>query len=78
MDANEIEDVVPKDILSNFRLRRAKHALVHSSGHSVFLCRIALLEVSSTEIRKSVLVSRSIKYLVPVSVEDYIIKHRIY
>lgn len=40
--------------------------------------RIMGLEVSSTEIRRCVKSGRSIKYLVPASVEEYILRHGIY
>lgn len=40
--------------------------------------RIMGLEVSSTEIRRCVNSGRSIKYLVPASVEEYILRHGIY
>lgn len=40
--------------------------------------KIMGLEISSTEIRHCVKSGRSVKYLVPASVEEYILRHRIY
>ena len=39
---------------------------------------IPLLEVSSTDIRERVRQNRTIKYLIPEAVEDYIKKHKLY
>lgn len=42
------------------------------------LLRIPALEVSSTDIRRRVSTGQAIKYLLPESVEEYIIKNRLY
>lgn len=50
----------------------------HSSGHSVHLQQTTLFDVSSTRIRELAREGRSIRFLVPGAVEDYIRRHHLY
>jgi nicotinate-nucleotide adenylyltransferase len=50
----------------------------HSSGRKVFFRDIGALPVSSTAIRKMVRAGRSIRYLVPDAVREYLERHRLY
>ena len=48
------------------------------SGRSAFLVPVTQMDISSTGIRRLVEEKRSIKYLLPASVERYIKKHKLY
>ncbi len=48
------------------------------SGRSAFLVPVTQMDISSTAIRRLVEEKRSIKYLLPASVERYIKKHKLY
>jgi len=48
------------------------------NGKSIFFERVTSMDISSTYIRKSLKTGKSIKYLLPVSVESYIMEHRLY
>ena len=47
-------------------------------GGNIELLKIPMLQISSTEIRKRVSMGISVKYLLPESVEQYIIKNKLY
>jgi nicotinate-nucleotide adenylyltransferase len=71
-------EAFPIEIRNLFKYDRVKKYFEHPSGHQVFFRRFRLLEVSSSEIRQLVRSSRSIKYLTPDVVEDYILKNHLY
>ena len=48
------------------------------TGRKLFLCRVSELEISASAIRDFVRSGKSIKYLLPDSVESYIISHKLY
>jgi len=52
--------------------------LISETKYCIFLTGITALDISSSEIRRRVREGRSIRYLLPKSVEDYIMKHRLY
>ncbi len=50
----------------------------HESGHRVVSLPITGLDVSASDVRARVAAGRSIRFLVPAAVEDYIQRHRLY
>jgi nicotinate-nucleotide adenylyltransferase len=76
-DHSTLENVIPLDANHLFRLEKEKQRYVHTSGHTLSFCKISLLEISSTAIRKNISEGKTIKYLVPDSVEQYIRDHEL-
>jgi len=50
----------------------------HQSGHVLKLQHITALDISAARVRASVSAGRSIRFLVPLPVEAYIVEHRLY
>lgn len=50
----------------------------HPSGFSVFLFPVTRLDISSTLIRKLRREGRSVRFLLPEKVENYLLEHRLY
>jgi nicotinate-nucleotide adenylyltransferase len=66
-----VESVPPvsHDIVSSIHLK---------NGRKAFVAGISAFDISSTEIRRLIREGKSVRYLLPESVEDYIQSHRLY
>jgi nicotinate-nucleotide adenylyltransferase len=51
---------------------------VHRSGHAVLFLTVTALMISASDIRNRLASGRSIRYLIPPTVADYIARHRLY
>ena len=69
---------LPVELAPDFCYDKRKCGYVYRSGFLVFPREITALDISSTEIRKSFREGRSIKYLLPLPVENYIRSCKIY
>ncbi len=69
-------ELVPERLRSQYR--PGPHGLEHESGTELRPIPFPALEVSASEIRRRRSSGRSIRYLVPDAVLDYIDKHRLY
>jgi nicotinate-nucleotide adenylyltransferase len=69
---------LPAGMQDDFTLNCSENRLDHRSGHSVYFHGECLLGISSTRIRHLARQGRSIRYLVPDSVERYINEQGLY
>ncbi len=74
----DLKEVLPVDIAAEFCYYDAEKRLAHRSGYSVYYLAGVPLDISSSAIRKLAHLGRSIRYLVPETVEHYIKEHRLY
>jgi len=73
--------MLPLEIRDDFRYYKQNKNLslyINKSSKVLSIVKINGLEISSTKIRELIKTSKSIKYLVPSSVEAYILAHNLY
>jgi nicotinate-nucleotide adenylyltransferase len=70
--------LIPRQLADEFAFHRGEQRYVHASGCSVFIADIPGLAISSQDIRQRTAEGRSITYLVPDAVEDYIREQHLY
>jgi nicotinate-nucleotide adenylyltransferase len=61
-----------------FRPLQVERSFQHPSGHNVVMQETTLMDISGTGIRAMVRHGRSIRYLLPEAVREYIITHKLY
>ena len=77
-EKKSLGESLPLEVRSDFCYDAAKGCYCHTSGHSLNFLEVTLLDISSTDIRKRLKSGRSVKYLIPHAVEEYIKKHGLY
>lgn len=70
--------VIDRPGFENRELKDTIEELNRIYGVSIFYLKGPLIDISSTEIRQNLKQNKSIKYLVPKEVEDYISFHKLY
>lgn len=73
-----LEELVPVDLKDEFWYSTKEGVLVHKQGKKVYLSSIPMLDISSSGIRQLVQENRSIRYLTPQPVIEYIEKEKLY
>jgi len=69
---------VPVAMLSRFGYISNGNFYVHASGHTLNFVATTFFPISATLVRRKVTAGKSIRYLVPSDVADYIERHALY
>ena len=77
-DRRRLGEVLLREVHPLFRPLQGERSFQHPSGHKVVLQETTLMDISGTGIREKVRQGRSIRYLLPEAVREYIITHKLY
>ncbi len=77
-DRRRLEEVLLGEVHPGFQPLTGERGFFHPSGHKVVLQETTLMDISGTDIREMVRHGRSIRYLLPETVREYIITHKLY
>lgn len=78
IDRDDLYELLPVAIRSEFCYDSTNYVLLHRSGTQVIPLEETYLDISSTGIRRLLAAGRSIRYLIPPPVAAYIEKHALY
>lgn len=78
VDRDDLYELLPVAIRPEFCYDSATKMLKHVSGTRVIFLEETFLDISSTHIRQLLLSGRSVRYLLPTPVADYIEQHALY
>ncbi|MEA1935887.1 MAG: nicotinate-nucleotide adenylyltransferase [Thermodesulfobacteriota bacterium] len=73
-----LQELLPHDFASQFKYNKDTDGFKGPTGHSIFFREVTFLDISSTDIRDRVKNGKSIKYIAPEVVCDYISEHLLY
>jgi len=77
-DRERLRQVLLEEVNPLFRPLEVEHGFQHPSGQKVVWQETTLMDISGTGIREMVRHRRSIRYLLPEAVREYIITHKLY
>jgi len=77
-ERSHLAEVLYREVHPGFRPLEGGAGFLHPSGQQVIFQEITQMDISATAIRRLVRKNRSIRYLLPEAVRDYIIEKNLY
>ncbi|KQC11341.1 MAG: hypothetical protein APR62_10070 [Smithella sp. SDB] len=77
-DDMRLDEILPKEFAAKFTYDKRIDGFTGSTGHTIYFRHVSFLDISSSRMRKMVQKGKSIKYLTPDKVRQYIIKNSLY
>jgi nicotinate-nucleotide adenylyltransferase len=73
-----LENVLTKDFAAKFNYDKKIDGYRGPSGHAIYFRNVTFMDISSSGIRETVKMKKSIRYLTPDNVHKYIMKNSLY
>jgi nicotinate-nucleotide adenylyltransferase len=73
-----LDKILPKDFADRFTYDKEIDGYRGPTGHTIYFRHTTFLDISSSHIREDVRTGRSVRYLMPDSVRNYIAKNSLY
>lgn len=77
-EPKNLENIFPADFASQFTYDQEIDGYKGTTGHAVYFRQVTFLDISSSRIREDANAGRSIRYLMPDNVRNYIAKNSLY
>jgi nicotinate-nucleotide adenylyltransferase len=74
----KLEEIMPKDIASQFKYDETVDCYKGPTGYAIYFRHVSFLDISSSRIRSMAKENKSIRYLLPDAVRQYIFKNSLY
>jgi nicotinate-nucleotide adenylyltransferase len=74
----KLEEIMPIDIASQFKYDETIDGYKGPTGYAIYFRHVSFLDISSSRIREMAKTNKSIRYLMPDAVRQYIFKNSLY
>jgi nicotinate-nucleotide adenylyltransferase len=75
---NGLQNILPEDLAFRFTYNEAIDGYRGPTGHVIYFRDVTFLDISSSLIRGNIKAGRSVRYLLPDSVRNYITEYSLY
>ncbi|MBN1475089.1 MAG: nicotinate-nucleotide adenylyltransferase [Syntrophaceae bacterium] len=73
-----LNEILPQDIAAQFQYDKTIDVYKGPTGYAIYFRHVSFLDISSSRIREMVKANKSIRYLMPDAVRQYIFKNSLY
>lgn len=73
-----LKDILPADYSARFTYDKESDGYHGPSGHFIYFRQVTFMDISSSRIREMMNTGQSVRYLLPDSVRNYIVKNSLY